>query len=112
MDKRDRYCMDVCGGKCCTLHPVGEEPVRCPRQAADGSCGIYKLRYSSPLLEEKLVQVGTWRSKRGVERPFVCGHIENIIAEGHLPKHVADVCCYAHPELLEGIGDDDSILPG
>lgn len=93
--------MEVCGGKCCTLYPVGEEPVRCPRQASDGSCNIYSVRYSQPLLDERLVQVGTWKNKRGFERPFVCGHIENIIAEGHLPKHIADVCCYAHPELLE-----------
>lgn len=101
MDKRDRYCMEVCGGKCCTLYAPGEEPVRCPRQAANGSCSIYSIRYSSPLIEEELVQVGVWKDKRGTERPFVCGHIEQIIAKGHLPKHVADVCCYAHPELLE-----------
>jgi hypothetical protein len=80
---------------------MGEEPVRCPRQAADGSCSIYAVRYSAPLLQETLVQVGTWRNRRGIERPFVCGHIENIIAEGNLPKHIEDVCCYAYPELLE-----------
>ena len=95
--------MEVCGGKCCTLYPIGEEPVRCPKQMADGSCGIYAVRYSSPLLEENLVQVGTWKDKRGTDRPFVCGHIENIIAEGHLPKHIKDVWCYANPELLEAM---------
>ncbi len=93
--------MEVCGGKCCTLYPVGEEPVRCPRQAIDGSCSIYAVRYSSPLLEEQLVQVGTWKNRKGAERPFVCGHIEQIITKGLLPKHIEDVCCYAHPELLD-----------
>lgn len=103
MDKRDQYCMKVCGGKCCTLYPPGEEPVRCPRQKTDGSCSIYSIRYSSPLREENLVQVGVWNDSRGMERPFICGHIERIIAEGHLPKHIEDICCYAHPELLESM---------
>ena len=98
---RDTYCMKVCGGKCCTLYPVGEEPVRCPRQSADGSCSIYNIRYSSPLLEEKLVQVGEWMNRLGVVRPFVCGHIENIIASNDLPEAVRKVCCYANPDLLE-----------
>ena len=98
---RDTYCMKVCGGKCCTLYPPGESPVKCPRQSADGSCSIYSIRYSTPLLEEPLVQVGTWRSKVGAERPFICGHIEQIIASGGLPEEIRSVCCYAHPELLE-----------
>jgi hypothetical protein len=46
------------------------------------------------------VQVGTWRSITGAIRPFVCGHIEQIIAKGLLPKEIEDGCCYAHPELL------------
>ena len=101
MDKRDRYCMEVCGGKCCTLYPVGEEPVRCPRQAADGSCSIYSIRYSGPLVHEDVVQVGQWKSVTGALKPFYCGHIEKVIAKGLLPKEIEDVCCYAHPELLE-----------
>jgi hypothetical protein len=52
-------------------------------------------------MEEKLVQVGIWKSRVGVERPFVCGHIEDIIASNALPEHIRKVCCYAHPELLE-----------
>jgi hypothetical protein len=51
-------------------------------------------------LEEKLVQVGEWKSRLGVVRPFVCGHIENIIASNDLPEEVRKECCYAHPELL------------
>lgn len=112
MDKRDKYCIEICKGKCCTLYPPGEEPVRCPRQTPDGSCGIYHIRYSMPLLKEPLVQVGAWKSRSGIERPFVCGHIEEIIAQGHLPKHIEEGCCYAHPELLERLGDDNPILPG
>ena len=103
MDQRDRYCMEVCGGKCCTLYPLGEEPTKCSKQTADGSCSIYSIRYSSPLLEVDLVQVGTWKDRKGIERPFVCGHIAAIIAQGYLPKHIADGCCYAHPELLEAM---------
>jgi hypothetical protein len=47
------------------------------------------------------VQVGTWRNRLGAEKPFVCGHIENIIASNELPKEIRKVCCYAHPELLD-----------
>ena len=98
---RDTYCMEICGGKCCTLYPAGEEPVRCPRQSADGSCSIYSIRNSSPFQEEKLVQVGEWKNRMGVVRPFVCGHIEDIIASNSLPEHIRKECCYAHPELLQ-----------
>jgi hypothetical protein len=51
-------------------------------------------------LEEKLVQVGEWKNRLGVVRPFVCGHIEEIIASNGLPEHIRKECCYAHPELL------------
>lgn len=105
MDK-DTYCIEVCGGKCCTLYPTGEEPVRCPKQAEDGSC--YNKRYSEPFVHQRLVVVGQWKSKvrRDIDGelitfPFYCGHIENIIAEGGLPEEIAKQCCYAHPELLE-----------
>lgn len=88
---RDTYCIKVCGGKCCTFYPEG---IRCPRQAADGSCGIYEGRYAPGAPD--LVVIGFHKNK-----PLWCGRIEQIIAKGQLPKEIEKYCCYAHPELLE-----------
>lgn len=106
----DTYCIKVCGGKCCTLYPKDEAPVRCPRQADDGTCTVYDRRYSEPLVHQKLVVVGQWKSqaRRDIDGalitfPFYCGHIKDIIASGSLPEEIEAQCCYAHPELLEKI---------
>jgi hypothetical protein len=104
---RDTYCIEVCGGKCCTLYPPNEEPVRCPRQLEDGSCSVYDKRYGK-LGHQPLIVVGRWESKKitdveglPVVYNFYCGRIEEIIASGGMPPDVMRQCCYAHPELLE-----------
>lgn len=105
---RDTYCIKVCGGKCCYLYtPWGEEPVRCPKLAEDNSCSVYHKRYGE-LGEERLVVVGSWRSKvrkdidgEPISYPFYCGRIEEIVASGGMPKEIESQCCYAHPELLD-----------
>lgn len=100
MDK-GAYCVQVCGGRCCTLHAENNQRVKCPRQSQDGSCSIYNIRYSPPLSEERLVKVGEWQDVTGAIRPFVCGRIDEIIAHKLLPEEIAQGCCYVHPELLE-----------
>jgi hypothetical protein len=107
---RATYCIEVCGGKCCTLHYPGEFSVRCPKQASDGSCSVYKDRYGGEN-PAPLVVVGQWKTSRlrtidgePVVMPFYCGRIEDIIAAGVLHPEVAAKCCYAHPELLNKTG--------
>lgn len=106
---RATYCLTVCGGKCCTLHFPGEDPVRCPKQADDGSCTVYHERYGgeSP---PSLVVVGQWQTKKiktldgePVIMPFWCGRIEELLATHRMHPEVVAGCCYAHPELLEDI---------
>jgi len=102
---RAEYCIKRCGGRCCSIIVPNLGPVRCPKQAEDGSCSIYHHRYreGAPAVEK----VGTYRtgqvSKRGLPifRPFYCGRIEDVIARGALPEEIAARCCYVHPELLE-----------
>ncbi len=104
---RDEYCIKVCGGKCCHLHtPWGDGPIPCPRLSADGSCSVYQKRYGE-LNDQPLVVVGRWESRKikdvdnkPVVYNFYCGHVEEIIASGAMPKEIMDQCCYAHPELL------------
>ena len=103
-----KYCASVCGGRCCTLHNADEGSVRCPRLKDDNTCGVYKERYAD--YQPRLVVVGTFISRKlkrldgeYAERPFVCGFIEDILKAGALPKEIEAGCCYAHPELLEGI---------
>lgn len=103
---RDEYCIKVCGGKCCTLYPPNEEPVRCPRLSDDRSCSVYQKRYGE-LKDQAIVVVGRWESRKNkdvdgepVVYNFYCGRIEEIIASGGMPKDVMEKCCYVHPELL------------
>jgi hypothetical protein len=103
----DTYCIKVCGGKCCTLYPPNEEPVRCPRLSADCSCSVYQKRYGE-MGSLPLVVVGRWESKKNTDVDgvpvvynFYCGRIEEIIASGAMPSEIMEQCCYAHPELLE-----------
>jgi hypothetical protein len=106
MDK-DTYCIKVCGGKCCTLYPPGEDAVVCPRLSGDRSCSVYQKRYGA-LGDQPLVVVGRWESKKNKDvdgRPvvynFYCGRVEEIISSGSMPQEIMAQCCYAHPELLE-----------
>jgi hypothetical protein len=69
-------------------------------------------RYGDRLNSEKLVQVGTFRSSvykqlNGLHavRPFWCGHLKDIHAEGRLDPVIAAQCAVIHPELLNR-GDD------
>lgn len=103
----DTYCKTVCGGKCCYLHPVGEDPVKCPKQHEDGSCSVYHKRYG-PLADEPIVVVGYWHTnnKRDIHgnpimMPFGCGRIKDLLAQRLLHPDVEKQCCYAHPELLD-----------
>lgn len=102
------YCINVCGGKCCTLYPPGEEPIRCPKLADNNSCTVYHKRYGPEFADMPVVVVGQWESKKRkdidgnpVVLPFMCGRIADIIASGAMPLDVMEQCCYAHPELLE-----------
>jgi hypothetical protein len=92
---RDEYCVQVCGGKCCT-HPVTK--VRCPRQCADGSCGIYEHRYVRiGALKQEIVG---FYEHDGKTLAFECGQILDLIAAKSLAPEVEAQCCYARPELL------------
>lgn len=88
------YCIGVCGGKCCT-HPVTKQ--RCPRQADDGSCSIYDLRYREGHPKREEVGAYMWRGKMVV---FECGTIEELISSKTLAPEIEAQCCFAHPELL------------
>ncbi len=107
MNNKDRYCIEVCKGKCCTLYPPGEEPIRCPKVLESGACSVYHKRYGE-LANEPIVVVGRWQSKKNkdvdgqpVVYNFYCGRIEEIIISGAMRPEVMSQCCYAHPELLE-----------
>lgn len=102
-----RYCKDVCGGKCCTLHDPDDGEVRCRNLTRQNTCRIYHQRYAPGAPD--LVQVGRYKSKVFVNkatgklawRPFMCGRIDQLLAAGRVPEEIARGCVYAHPELLK-----------
>ena len=98
MDPRDRYCLQICHAKCCVLFEPGEGAVPCPNLKSDHSCRIYAKRYAPGAPD--LVQVGRYRSKLYVNRatgkpafrPFMCGRITDLLADGRVPAHIRDGC--------------------
>jgi hypothetical protein len=108
-ERYHRYCKDVCGGKCCTLHDPDEGPVPCPNLTRQNTCRIYAKRYAPGAPD--LVQVGRYKSKVFVNkatgkpalRPFLCGRIEQLLAAGRVPPHIRDQCCYHDAAVLEDL---------
>ena len=99
---KDEYCINVCGGKCCTLH-LGEHRIRCSEQLKDNSCGIYKERFEPGAPEKKLVSLYVIPDKQGCPTvgQFWCWRIEALLVHNQLPEEVQENCCYVHPDLLE-----------
>jgi hypothetical protein len=99
------YCTKVCGAKCCVLHLPDEGAVPCPRLTKDKACSVYRKRFAPEMPD--LVVVGRFKSRvyqdlegKPAVRPFWCGRIEKLLAQGQVPKEIADQCCYANPGVL------------
>ena len=95
--KPDDYCISICGGKCCTLH-TENPPLDCQYLTEDKKCSIYKERFASGKKDEEAVFF--YWNKRKEFVPFICGRIKHLLATNQVPQHIAEGCCYAHPELL------------
>lgn len=103
---KDEYCVQRCKAKCCVMHLSDEGSVPCPKLSDDSSCSVYRERFQPDMPD--LVVVGYWKSRKykdldgqAATRPFWCGRIEQIIAQGGLKAEIAEQCCYVRPELLE-----------
>lgn len=103
------YCSTVCKASCCrmNLSGQGEGVVDCPNLTEGRTCSVYATRYAPEA--PRVVVIGSFRSKafKDMEgeyalRPFFCGHVEDLHAQGRLPEMTAQQCCVLHPELLLG----------
>lgn len=87
---RGDYCVNVCGGKCCSLWNAKQERIwTCPH-LKDGACSIYD----------------EWKHKGTCGKYFPeiknsVMSIEEGIKKKLLAPWIEDQCCYAHPELIQ-----------
>lgn len=102
------FCRERCRAKCCYLRLPDEGEIPCPQLTDNKTCRVYHERYEGSGKDQDVVVVGYWKSRKYKNldrtpaiRPFWCGRIEQIHAQGGLPKEVADGCAVIHPELLE-----------
>jgi hypothetical protein len=82
--------------------------VRCPNLTDEGSCGVYQERYKDGMPD--LVMVGRYTSRKFVDlkgafidRPFMCGRIEQLLQNPTFPEEIKRQCCYHDPSLLERV---------
>lgn len=90
------YCSKVCGAKCCTIRP---ENITCSFLTEEKLCKCYENRFGPGSIRQAVMGFVTTAS--GGIKPFICGRIREIIADGALPPDIVAQCCIAHPELLE-----------
>ena len=83
LSKKDRYCIEICRGKCCYL--PGKRP--CPNLGKDFKCKIH----------DKWKDNWCHFEIEGIKAM----PIKELLKNRLLPDGVIDNCCYAHPELLE-----------
>lgn len=88
------YCVNVCGGKCCTFYEADEKGnvqarLRCPDQLPSGACGIYDQWKDNGTCGKFFQEINN-----------IPMGIEQAIEQNLLPDFIKDQCCYAHPELL------------
>jgi hypothetical protein len=85
----DEYCVNVCGGKCCTVWDENRKPVlTCPNHGSDGRCKIFH----------------EWKDKGtcNIQIPGTTSlPILQLVEEPEFPEWLKGECCYVHPELLE-----------
>ena len=83
----DRYCIEVCNGKCCYYG----DGLKCPNLGSDFKCAIYSK----------------WKNNTCNYSPGR-GHgttsIEDALKRNLLSAVIVAQCCYAHPELLTKVG--------
>lgn len=86
----DRYCVEICGGKCCKVFDSERAEIgRCPKQAADHRCSIFDQWQNGTCAQNKeTIGFNTM--------PMIEALKQNLI-----PKWIADQCAVQHPELLE-----------
>ena len=90
MSDVDRYCSEICGGKCCYNGAWS----RCKHLTDDNKCGIYHL------WKDNWCHYDDGRLK--------AMPIKELIEKKLLHPMILDQCVYAHPELVEKVWQLDA----
>jgi len=88
------YCSNICKAKCCHFQGVA-----CPRLDDNNQCSIYAERFAEGQPDLMFVGLVQINSKQVIQ--FKCSRINQLLAQGVIPKEIVDQCCVANPKLLE-----------